>query len=77
VEGVLVIRVLEGTPAADAGLRRGDVILEVDGDPIRSADALQLKVENTRIGDTLQLKIQRGERPLTLRVKTAELQEAD
>ena len=77
VEGVLVIRVLEGTPAAEAGLRRGDVILDVDGDPIRSADALQLKVENTRIGDTLQLNVQRGERPLTLRVKTAELQEAD
>lgn len=77
VEGVLVIRVLEGTPAADAGLRRGDVILAVNGDPIRSADALQLKVENTRIGDTLQLAIQRGERPLTLEVKTAELQETD
>jgi len=77
VDGVLVIRVLEGTPAAEAGLRRGDVILEVNGDPIRSADALQLKVENTRIGDTLELKIQRGERSLTLRVKTAELQEAD
>jgi S1-C subfamily serine protease len=77
VDGVLVIRVLEGTPAAEAGLRRGDVILEVDGDPIRSADALQLKVERTRIGDTLELKIQRGERSLTRRVKTAELQEAD
>ncbi|QQE64933.1 serine protease [Leptolyngbya sp. BL0902] len=77
VDGVLVIRVLEGTPAAEAGLRRGDVILEVDGDTIRSADALQLKVENTSIGDTLQLKVQRGERPLTLTVTTAELQEAN
>jgi S1-C subfamily serine protease len=53
------------------------VILAVNSDPIRSADALQLKVENTRIGDTLQLTIQRGERSLTLEVKTAELQEAD
>ncbi|MEB3291185.1 MAG: HhoA/HhoB/HtrA family serine endopeptidase [Leptolyngbya sp.] len=77
VEGVLVIRVLEGTPAAEAGLRRGDVILEVDGDPIRSADTLQLKVENSRIGDTLQLTIQRGERSMTLDIQTAELQEAN
>jgi S1-C subfamily serine protease len=75
VDGVLVIRVLEGTPAADAGLRRGDVIVQIDDTPVRSADALQMKVENTKIGDTLQLKIQRGDRPLTVRVKTAELRE--
>ncbi|HZG39950.1 MAG TPA: HhoA/HhoB/HtrA family serine endopeptidase [Nodosilinea sp.] len=75
VDGVLVIRVLEGTPAADAGLRRGDVILQVDGTPIRSADGLQIKVENTKIGNSLELKIQRGDRPMTVRVKTAELHE--
>ncbi len=75
VDGVLIIRVLEGTPAADAGLRRGDVILQVNGSPIRSADGLQIKVENTKIGDPLELKIQRGDRPLTVQVKTAELHE--
>ncbi len=75
VDGVLVIRVLEGTPAADAGLRRGDVIVQVDDTPVRSADGLQIKVENTKIGDTLELKIQRGDRPMTVQVKTAELRE--
>ncbi|MGB3135877.1 MAG: HhoA/HhoB/HtrA family serine endopeptidase [Nodosilinea sp.] len=75
VDGVLVIRVLEGTPAADAGLRRGDVIMQVNGTPIRSADGLQIKVENTKIGDTLELEIQRGDRPLTVQVETAELHE--
>ncbi len=75
VDGVLVIRVLEGTPAADAGLRRGDVIVQVDGTPIRSADGLQIKVENTKIGDALELKIQRGDRPMSVRVKTAELRD--
>ncbi|MEA5447073.1 HhoA/HhoB/HtrA family serine endopeptidase [Leptolyngbya sp. CCNP1308] len=75
VDGVLVIRVLEGTPAADAGLRRGDVIMAVDGTPIRSADGLQIQVENTKIGNSLELKIQRGDRPLTVQVKTAELRE--
>ena len=75
VNGVLVIRVLEGTPAATAGLRRGDVILQVNGTPIRSADGLQIKVENTKIGDALELEIQRGDRPMTVRVKTAELRE--
>lgn len=75
VDGVLIIRVLEGTPAAQAGLRRGDVIVEVEDTPIRSADALQLKVENTPIGEELPLKVLRGDRTLMIRVKTAELQE--
>lgn len=75
VEGVLIIRVLEGTPAAEAGLRRGDVILEVDGATVRSADQLQLKVEKTKVGDTLQVKIQRGDRIQTVKVETAELQD--
>nr|WP_313898297.1 HhoA/HhoB/HtrA family serine endopeptidase [Nodosilinea sp. LEGE 07298] len=75
VYGVLVIRVLEGTPAADAGLRRGDVIVQVNGTSIRSADGLQVKVENTPIGDALELKIQRGDRLQTVQVKTAELHE--
>jgi S1-C subfamily serine protease len=77
VYGVLVIRVLEGTPAADAGLRRGDVITEVDGFTVRSADQLQLRVENTRVGESLQVKIQRGDRTQSLTVETAELQEQD
>ena len=72
---MLIIRVLEGTPAADAGLRRGDVILEVDGATVRTADQLQLKVENTKVGDTIQVKVQRGDRVQTIKVATAELQE--
>ncbi|NJL46012.1 MAG: trypsin-like serine protease [Leptolyngbyaceae cyanobacterium SM2_3_12] len=75
VDGVLIIRVIEGTPAAEAGLRRGDVILQVANLPVRTADELQLKVENTKVGDTLDLKVQRGDRTQLFKVKTAELQE--
>ncbi len=75
VDGVLIIRVLEGTPAAAAGLRRGDVIVAVDDAPVRNADDLQLRVEDTTIGDTLRLDIRRGDRAQVVRVKTAELQD--
>ena len=75
IDGVLIIRVLEGTPAADAGLRRGDVIVQAGGAPVRSADELQIMVENTSIGDLLELQVQRGERSMTVKVKTAELHE--
>lgn len=39
--GVLVIRVLPGTPARDAGLRGLDVIISADGEPVRSLNALR------------------------------------
>jgi serine protease Do/serine protease DegQ len=41
VEGLLVSRVARGSPAARAGLRRGDIILGVDGRPVRSLEELE------------------------------------
>ncbi|NER85250.1 MAG: PDZ domain-containing protein, partial [Leptolyngbya sp. SIO1D8] len=73
VEGVLVVRVVPETPAAQSGLRRGDIILEVDGQSVVSADMLQSKVENSQVGQILQLKIQRGNNTEQLQVTTAEL----
>ena len=75
VDGVLVIRVMENTPAAKAGLRRGDVVTEVNGTAIANADDLQSKVENTRVGDSLELKIRRGDRTQMMKIKTAELRD--
>ena len=73
VEGVLVIRVVPNTPAAESGLRRGDIILEIDGQPVTSADMLQNRVENSTVGQSLRLKVQRGEKTDQLQVTTAEL----
>jgi S1-C subfamily serine protease len=36
--GVMVVEVRIGTPASDMGLKRGDIILDVDGHPVHSAD---------------------------------------
>jgi S1-C subfamily serine protease len=36
--GVIVADVQIGTPASDIGLKRGDIILDVDGHPVHSAD---------------------------------------
>jgi S1-C subfamily serine protease len=77
VNGVLIVRVMPDTPAAAAGLRRGDVILEIDGEVIRTADQLQSKVDNSRIGQALRVKVQRGNQTQTISVRTAELQPQD
>ncbi|MGD1859667.1 MAG: HhoA/HhoB/HtrA family serine endopeptidase [Leptolyngbyaceae cyanobacterium] len=74
VSGVLIVRVIPNTPAADAGLRRGDVVLSIDGEAIASADVLQRRVENSEIGQTLRLKVERGGEMQQLEVVTAELE---
>ncbi|MEH2416845.1 HhoA/HhoB/HtrA family serine endopeptidase [Nostoc sp.] len=76
INGVFVMRVVPNSPAASAGIRRGDVILQVDGKAITSAEQLQNVVEDSRLGQVLQLKVQRGNQTQQLSVRTAELQNA-
>jgi S1-C subfamily serine protease len=59
LNGVLVVRVLPNTAASIAGMRRGDVIIEVNGDLIRDAGQLQDVMENSRVSQRLQVKISR------------------
>jgi Do/DeqQ family serine protease len=75
VNGVLVMRVVPNSPAASAGIRRGDVIVQIDGEPITSAEQLQNIVEDTRIGQVLQVKVQRGNQTQQLSIRTAELKD--
>lgn len=75
VNGVLVIRVVPNSPAAVAGMRRGDVILQIDSQPITTAEQLQRVVEDSRLGEALQVKVQRGNQLQVLSVRTAELQD--
>ncbi len=72
--GVLVMRVMPDTPAERAGIRRGDVIVSVENKPITEASQLQLIVENSGLNANLKFKILRGDRTLTLNVKTAQLE---
>ena len=76
VEGVLVVQVVPDSPAAAAGLRRGDAIVAVDGEAIASAEQLQRIVENSRIGQSLQVEAVRGNNPLQLAVRPADLDAA-
>ncbi|NET74097.1 MAG: trypsin-like serine protease, partial [Sphaerospermopsis sp. SIO1G2] len=75
VEGALVMRVVLNSPAATAGIRRGDVIIQIDNQPITSAGQLQTVVENSRLGQVLQVKVQRGSQTQLLSVRTVELKD--
>ncbi len=73
VTGVLVYRVLSGSPADIAGLKRGDVILEVDGNKIDSPKDLQKAVRSHKVGDTVHLTVWRNKKKIKIKLKVAEM----
>lgn len=75
-EGVLIMQVMPDSPAAKGGLRRGDVIVKIDGDAVTTAEQLQETVEGSKIGQRLRVEVIRGDQPQTLTVRPAELQDA-
>ena len=56
-----LVNVVAGSPAAQAGLRTGDVVTEVDGEAIETGDQLREAIDAKKPGDELELKVQRGE----------------
>jgi serine protease Do len=68
-EGVVVSAVDPGSAADEAGIRRGDVILEVDRKPIRSIDEYKKSLAGIRKGKGVLLLVRRGESTLFLALK--------
>jgi serine protease Do len=68
-EGVVVSAVDPGSAADEAGIRRGDVILEVDRKPIRNIDEYKKSLAGVRKGKGVLLLVRRGESTLFLALK--------
>jgi putative serine protease PepD len=67
-QGVAVVTVQSGGPAAKGGVRAGDIIDAVDGRPLRGVNDLIATVSEHRPGQTMTLSVRRGARSLTVRV---------
>ncbi|MEZ4637242.1 MAG: PDZ domain-containing protein [Caldilineaceae bacterium] len=63
--GVLIVRVLADSPAADAGLSRGDIVLSVDGEAVNSAAELMQAVAAHAAGDEIELVLMHGSEEVT------------
>ncbi|HEV2006725.1 MAG TPA: PDZ domain-containing protein, partial [Candidatus Limnocylindrales bacterium] len=68
-----VVQLLDGTPAAKAGVRAGDLIVEVDGRAIESVADLQRVLVGELVGRGVTLRIARGNRLLDLALTAVEL----
>ncbi|MBW1779776.1 MAG: DegQ family serine endoprotease [Deltaproteobacteria bacterium] len=68
-EGLVIVQVDGGSPAAEAGLRPGDIILELDQSPVEDpADFLE-KIKRYQEGDTILFLIKRGDSTLYVTLK--------
>ncbi len=71
--GVEVVQVVEGTPAAAAGLRPEDLIVELDGRPVTDVNDIQRLMVVEKIGAAVPVRILREGRELELELVPAEL----
>jgi Do/DeqQ family serine protease len=68
-EGVLVIKVMPDSPAGKAGIRAGDVIQKLNGQPVTDAPSVQKAVDAGQVGADLRLELHRNGQSLNLAVK--------
>jgi serine protease Do len=71
-EGVTVADVMPASPAAQAGVQPGDVILRFDGRDVKNIDALRTFVAQTPLNKQVQLEIVRNGKPLKVTTQIKE-----
>ncbi len=68
-EGVLVVEVIKDSPAEDAGLEPGDVILEIDGKKVSDPETLRRIIRKCEPGESVEIKYKRKNRIRTVKVE--------
>jgi S1-C subfamily serine protease len=71
--GLEIVQLLEPGPAANAGLRVGDIVTELDGQPIEGVGDLQRHLVGDVIGRRVELRIERGSESRSVSVSPVEL----
>jgi serine protease Do/serine protease DegQ len=75
-EGAIIGAVQPGSPAEKAGLRERDVVVALNGRPIRAAAELRARLGLTPVGEEIELRVQRGADARSIRARIAPPQEA-
>lgn len=70
--GLLIVRVDQDTPAGKAGLLLGDVLVALDGQPVKDIDDLQTLLTGDRVGRAVPVEVIRGGTLQTVQVTVGE-----
>jgi S1-C subfamily serine protease len=70
--GILIVRVAPGSPAAEAGLRRGNILLSVDGEAVNTVPDLMTALAQKDAGDEVELTYLHGDDENTVTVSLGE-----
>jgi len=73
VQGVVVGRILRGSPAHRAGLKTEDLILSVDGQATVTAADLQARIRSLKVGQKVGVALLRQNKPLKVQVELQEM----
>ena len=71
-KGAVVAQVIPGTPADAAGIQRGDVVVEMNDEPVTGSSDLRNKVGLLRVGDAVNLTVIREGEPMTIDLAVGE-----
>lgn len=71
--GILVAQIQRNSPAAKAGLRAGDIIQEIDAQPVTEAKEVQQLINQAGVGGELSMTVQRRERTVDLTIQPEQL----
>lgn len=74
-EGVYIVKVIAGGAADKAGVKAGDILLEIDGTKVVNAASLQEKVSSYHPGDKATLKLNRNGKEFSVDVTFKSAQE--
>lgn len=73
--GAIITEVVPGSPADQAGLREGDIVVAVDGETVSDSSDLVGRVQSAAPGDTLAMEIERSGTTQTVQVTLAEVED--
>ncbi|MBI1899177.1 MAG: DegQ family serine endoprotease [Acidobacteria bacterium] len=72
VRGILVSDVLPGSPAERAGLKRGDVVLAVNGEKVEDTNSFRNRISSAGPGARVRITVRRGDREQEIQVTLGE-----
>jgi serine protease Do/serine protease DegQ len=75
-EGAVIVDVQPNSPAATAGLRKGDIVTALNGRPVRGAAELRARLGVVPVGETVELRVEEKGETRMLKARVAEVERA-